>query len=97
MGRKTVELVVPCFNEEACAGLFYDAVEELFSKTLTAYDFQLIYVDDGSSDGTLDKIKEITAKAPEGRVHCISRFPAISGKKQPSMPGWNTPPVILWR
>lgn len=72
MGRKTVELVVPSYNEEACVGLFFDAVKKLFTETLTDYDFKLIYVDDGSSDGTLEKVKEIAKNAPEGQVHYIS-------------------------
>ena len=72
MDRKTVELIVPSFNEEACVGLFYDAVRDLFADQLKAYDFRLIYVDDGSSDGTLEKIKQIVAAAPEGQVHYIS-------------------------
>ncbi|MBR1472470.1 MAG: glycosyltransferase family 2 protein [Lachnospiraceae bacterium] len=72
MERKTVELIVPSYNEEACVELFYEAVRSLFSEQLKAYDFRLIYVDDGSSDGTLQKVKHIAAAAPEGQVHYIS-------------------------
>ncbi|MBR6158642.1 MAG: glycosyltransferase family 2 protein [Lachnospiraceae bacterium] len=72
MDRKTIELVVPSYNEESCVGLFYDAVNKLFNEQLKAYDFRIIYVDDGSSDSTLEKVKKIAADAPEGQVHYIS-------------------------
>ncbi len=76
--NRTVELIVPCYNEEACIGLFYDAAAEVFNNELKAYGLRLLFVDDGSSDKTLEKIKELGAK--DTRVHYIS-FSCNQGKE----------------
>lgn len=57
--KKTIEIIVPCYNEEECISLFYDKIKEVFEDTLLQYDFKVIFVDDGSKDKTLDKIKEL--------------------------------------
>ncbi len=55
---KTVELVVPCFNEGKMIELFYNTTTEIVSK-IAGYEFSFIFVDDGSKDDTLEKIKKI--------------------------------------
>ncbi len=57
---KTIELIVPCYNEEECVVLFYNRVREVFMD-MQGYDFIITYVDDGSNDSTLEKIKEVAA------------------------------------
>ena len=74
---KTVELIVPCYNEEACIQLFYDAVTDVFDDALKDHELRLLFVDDGSSDSTLEKIKALTEDA---RVHYIS-FSCNQGKE----------------
>lgn len=51
LGEKTISLVVPAFNEEASIPLFVDA----FMRARQAWGFnsEVIFVDDGSSDGSL--------------------------------------------
>ncbi|MCM1087475.1 MAG: glycosyltransferase family 2 protein [Muribaculaceae bacterium] len=68
---KIVEIVVPCYNEEDCIEVFYHKVCEVFAK-LSQYDFIITYVDDGSSDSTLQKIKGVVSAAPSGKVRYIS-------------------------
>lgn len=68
---KTVELIVPCYNEEECVSLFYERVKTVF-ESLKDYDFIVTYVDDGSRDHTLSKIKEIVKTADRGKVQYIS-------------------------
>ena len=63
-----ISLVVPCFNEQ-------DNVEPLYSAVLKAFSdipasFELMFVDDGSSDGTFDRINQLHEK--DERVKCIS-------------------------
>lgn len=59
--------VVPCFNEEECLPMFFNKVEatlqKLASSLCTGFNFELIFVDDGSADGTLDAIKHLTLRA----------------------------------
>jgi|LSQX01.1.fsa_nt_gb glycosyltransferase involved in cell wall biosynthesis len=54
---KRIAIVVPCYNEEDALRLFYDEVRKHF---VPGYDFYLLFVDDGSKDGTLQTIKEIS-------------------------------------
>ena len=54
---KRIAIVVPCYNEEDALRLFYDEVRKHF---VPGYDFYLLFVDDGSKDGTLHTIKEIS-------------------------------------
>lgn len=69
---KTIELVVPCHNEENCVSLFYDRIRQVFSELMQGYNFIITYVDDGSNDDTLKVIKEVIARADKGKVQYIS-------------------------
>ncbi|MFI9118713.1 glycosyltransferase family 2 protein [Streptomyces bikiniensis] len=59
-----LSVVVPCFNEEDVIELF-DARMRQVLDTL-AVDYEICYVDDGSSDGTLGKLREIASRHPNG-------------------------------
>lgn len=50
-----VTIVVPCFNEEKTVNLFYEEIE----RVLTDFRYEIIFVNDGSTDNTLDNIKKI--------------------------------------
>ena len=69
--KKTIELIVPCYNEENCIQAFYNSVKEVFKK-LYKYDFIITYVDDGSKDNTLNIIKEVANTATKGKVQYIA-------------------------
>lgn len=61
-GKKTVDIIVPCYNEAENIDAFYDAVQTVTSE-IEGYDFLYIFVDDGSTDNTLERIREIAAAA----------------------------------
>lgn len=69
---KTIELIVPCYNEEKCVALFYERIEQVFSDILSDYNFIITYVDDGSKDNTLTEIKKVIKSATCGKVQYIS-------------------------
>ena len=52
-----LSLVVPCYNEAENVALFQDAVLAAF--TGCNYDFEIIYIDDGSKDATLFQLKKL--------------------------------------
>ena len=66
---KAVTLIVPCYNEEEALPIFYNAVCGVTEK-LPEYDVSLLFVNDGSKDGTLKVMKELAAK--DERVTYIS-------------------------
>lgn len=52
-----LSLVVPCYNEAENVAPFRDAVLEAFQDC--GYDYEIIYVDDGSKDATLFQLKKL--------------------------------------
>lgn len=51
-------LIIPCYNEQNALPIFYRKV--MFVLQDLKYDYELIFVDDGSSDGTLSILKELS-------------------------------------
>lgn len=49
-----LSVIVPCYNEQEVIALFYDEA----IKYLKNYDYELIFVNDGSRDNTLEEIKK---------------------------------------
>jgi len=58
---KRVEIVVPCYNEAENITALYDEVTAVFA-SLAEYTWSLLFVDDGSSDGTVGEIKKLREK-----------------------------------
>lgn len=52
-----LSFVVPCYNEEGNVAPFYKEVLGAFSGT--GYDFEIVFVNDGSSDSTLAVLKKL--------------------------------------
>ncbi len=68
---KTLSVVVPCFNEEENVSCFYEELMKLrpfFEEK--QLEPELIYVDDGSKDRTVEEVKKLREK--DGRVHLVS-------------------------
>lgn len=60
MTEKTISIVVPCYNEQESVYIFYKEIVKLFSNNLTDYNYELIYINDGSKDNTLKEILKIS-------------------------------------
>lgn len=58
--EKLISLIVPCFNEMESLPLFYDEVSKVFKEIKKAYE--IILVNDGSSDNTLEVMKQLAKK-----------------------------------
>ena len=67
--KRTVSLIVPCYNEEAALPFFYEAVSQVTDR-LPDYEFSFIFVNDGSKDGTLQILRELAKK--DKRVQYLS-------------------------
>ncbi len=64
-----VSLVVPCYNEEKALPFFYKEIYKIAAQ-MQGFQFELIFVDDGSKDRTLEICKEL--KLLDERVHYLS-------------------------
>lgn len=67
--KKTVTLIVPCYNEEASLPIFYNEVCTV-AESISDYDVSLLLVNDGSKDKTLSIMRELSQK--DARVRYIS-------------------------
>lgn len=67
----TISVIVPCFNEEEALPLFYQAMEEI--QPQLDQEFEYIFVNDGSRDGTLEVLRELAAKDSKVTYLSLSR------------------------
>lgn len=66
---KKLSIIVPCYNEQETLGIFYKEAINIISK-INNYEFEFIFVNDGSKDNTLNILKELSNK--DSRVRYIS-------------------------
>ncbi|MCD7750675.1 MAG: glycosyltransferase family 2 protein [Lachnospiraceae bacterium] len=81
-----LSVIVPCYNEEENILLFYEEFlknQSFFEKR--GMEFEILYVDDGSRDGTKEQIHRLHEK--DGRVHMIS-FSRNFGKEAGLLAGF---------
>lgn len=65
-----VSLVIPCYNEQGNVELFFSEVQRVFSGRSEKIEY--VFVDDGSSDDTLIKLKNLFERNSEAKVQVIS-------------------------
>lgn len=72
--KKLISVIVPIFNEEKNIPLFYRALSEVWKKKLASkYDYELIFVDDGSRDGSEDAVYGLAARSRRVKYIGFSR------------------------
>ena len=67
-----LSVVVPCFDEEAVVAMTYRKLKETLAGRCE-FSLEIIYVDDGSKDGTADALYELQAADDMVRVIGLSR------------------------
>ncbi len=83
-----LSVIVPCYNEEESVAIFYQELlknEPFFAEK--ELELELIYVDDGSKDGTVAEVKKLHAQ--DERVHLVS-FSRNFGKEAAMFAGLET-------
>lgn len=66
-----ISLIVPCYNEEAALPIFYKEITKVM-RTLS-YEYELLFVNDGSNDNTLSCLKEFAAEDSNAKYISFSR------------------------
>jgi polyisoprenyl-phosphate glycosyltransferase len=69
--RPQLSLVVPVFNEEAILPVFHQRATAVLQGCCDAYE--IIFVDDGSSDGSAEELQRLAANDPHLKVVSFSR------------------------
>lgn len=55
---KIISIIVPCYNEEESIPLFYNEITSVLRKL--DVDYEILFINDGSSDHTLDILKKLS-------------------------------------
>ena len=63
-----ISIVIPCFNEADCIVALYAALCQVMQENAVLYE--LVFVDDGSTDGTLDLLSHLSEY--DSHVHWLS-------------------------
>ena len=59
----TISLIIPCYNEEKALPLFYEETHRVLAEMAVSYE--MIFVNDGSRDATLEVLKGLAEKDPD--------------------------------
>ncbi len=59
---KKVSILIPCYNEEENVVPMSNAIREMFEQNLPQYDYELLFIDNDSSDNTRPLLREICAR-----------------------------------
>ena len=59
--KKKISILVPCYNEEKSLPLLYEALQQMAAEN-ASYEWELLFVNDGSMDNTLSVLEQLRAK-----------------------------------
>ena len=70
MTAPTISFVIPVYRNERAITLGYQKIRQLLATDLSRYDYEFVFVDDGSDDGSLAELRRL--RAEDARVRIIS-------------------------
>ena len=56
---KKISIIIPCYNEEENVGPMAQALTDMFAKDLPDYDYEIVFIDNDSSDLTRPRLRQI--------------------------------------
>ena len=68
-----ISVIVSCYNEEESLPLFYEEMERVRKQDFEDVEFEYVFVNDGSRDKTLEKMRELAKKDEKVRYVSFSR------------------------
>lgn len=74
---KKISVVIPAYNEQESLPMLYERIEKLMEQ-MEEYEFEILFVNDGSKDKTIELIKEMRKK--DNRI-CYVDFSRNFGKE----------------
>ena len=73
MDKKLISLVTPCYNEEGNITKVYEQVKTLIEEQLNDYVYEHIFIDNASTDQTVELLKDIAKKDKNVKIIVNSR------------------------
>lgn len=67
-----ISLVIPCYNEEESLPIFYEELKRVSSE-MSDYDFEMLFIDDGSKDKTLETLQNFAKDDERVKYIAFSR------------------------
>ena len=61
---KKISIMVPCYNEEENVEPLSKAIIEMFAKDLPQYDYEIVFIDNDSSDTTRVRLRRLCEGNP---------------------------------
>lgn len=56
--------MIPCYNEESNVRPIYEAVRDIFQSELPTYEYEILFIDNKSKDGTRDILRTLCSEDP---------------------------------
>lgn len=69
---KKISVIIPCYNEEEVLCVYYHEMKQVMEE-MDEVEFELLFIDDGSKDGTLDILKKMNEKDARCKFYSFSR------------------------
>lgn len=88
-----LSLVVPCFNEQDNVKPFLSACKDAFSDK--EYDYELIFINDGSSDSTWKSLKALYDSESRDNYIKLVNFSRNFARNPLYMPDFSTPQATI--
>lgn len=70
--KEVISIIVPCYNEQDTIPIFYKEINKI-SLEMKQVNFELMFIDDGSKDKTLNILRELSKKDKRVRYISFSR------------------------
>src|SRR5262245_63603315 len=71
--RPIVSIVCPAYHEQDVLPLFHQELSRILAPLESQYQFEILYIDDGSRDGTLKAMKSVAQSDRRVRVLSLAR------------------------
>ena len=66
-----ISVVIPIFNELDNLGPLHEQLDQVLSKL--GHDYEILFIDDGSTDGSVERLREIARRNARVKVVCFRR------------------------
>jgi len=70
---RTISFVIPVYRNQGAVGLTYQQLRSLFEGPLSSWAYEMVFVDDGSDDGSLGELLSIHREDPRVKIVSFTR------------------------